>query len=170
MDEKHDIPPEVDAPPKEKHGRQGEGGGPKPKPIDLEQVAILAGIQCTYEEIAGVMKIGKRQFINRVNEDFELRKIIEDGWANGKASIRRQQYKLLSEGNATMGIWLGKQYLGQRDQWAGELAGAGGKALFGDLTKLREKFTVALAVLPPELRAKVAEQLLGADAEDEKGK
>ena len=159
-----------DSAPREKRGHQGEGGGPVPHPINPEQVAILAGMQCTYEEIAAVMGIKKRQFIDRVNADPELRLMIEQGWASGKASIRRQQYKLLTEGNATMGVWLGKQYLGQRDQWAGELAGAGGKALFGDLTKLREKFTVALAVLPPELRAKVAEQLLGADAEDEKGK
>ena len=32
----------------------------------------------------------------------------------GKASLRRQQFKI-AETNATMAIWLGKQYLGQSD-------------------------------------------------------
>ena len=59
-----------------------------PHPINPEQVAILAGMQCTYEEIAAVMGIKKRQFIDRVNADPELRLMIEQGWASGKASIR----------------------------------------------------------------------------------
>ena len=100
----------------EKHGRQGEGGGPKPRPIDPDQLATLAGFQCTYEEIAAVFKLCRRQFIERINAEPELKKLIEDGWANGRASVRRQQFKMLMEGNATMGVWLGKQYLGQRDQ------------------------------------------------------
>jgi hypothetical protein len=32
----------------------------------------------------------------------------------GKSSLRRAQWKL-AEKNASMAIWLGKQYLGQRD-------------------------------------------------------
>jgi hypothetical protein len=31
-------------------------------------------------------------------------------------SIRRQQYKSAEGGNVTMQIWLGKQYLNQRDR------------------------------------------------------
>lgn len=90
--------------------------GTRPKPIDRKQLAALAGMQCTYDEIAAVFGIKKRQFIDRINAEPELREIIEDAWANGRASIRRQQLKLLMEGNATMAVWLGKQYLGQRDQ------------------------------------------------------
>ena len=33
----------------------------------------------------------------------------------GKISLRRNQWRL-AEKSATMAIWLGKQYLGQRDQ------------------------------------------------------
>lgn len=33
----------------------------------------------------------------------------------GKSSLRRAQWKL-AEKNASMAIWLGKQYLGQRDE------------------------------------------------------
>ena len=44
--------------------------------------------------------------------DFRL--AYEKGQENGKISLRRIQFKL-AERNATMGIWLGKQYLGQRE-------------------------------------------------------
>ncbi len=93
--------------------------------IDIEQVRVLAGIQCTLEEIAAVMKIKKRQFINRMNDDEALRIAFEEGGREGKASIRREQFRLLQAGNATMGVWLGKQYLGQRDQ-VGITGGDGG--------------------------------------------
>ena len=33
----------------------------------------------------------------------------------GRASLRRSQFRL-AEKSATMAIWLGKQYLGQKDQ------------------------------------------------------
>ena len=38
------------------------------------------------------------------------------GRAKGRISVRRMQMKLLEDGNATMGVWLGKQLLGQTDQ------------------------------------------------------
>ncbi len=88
----------------------------------------LASILCTYEEIAAVVKLKKRQFIDRVNADLELREMIDTGWAKGRASIRRQQMKLFMDGNATMGIWLGKQYLDQRDHASFEHSGPDGRA------------------------------------------
>lgn len=36
--------------------------------------------------------------------------------AGGKTSLRRLQFELARKGNATMLIWLGKQYLGQTDK------------------------------------------------------
>ena len=35
---------------------------------------------------------------------------------SGRASLRRMQYVAAKKGNATMQIWLGKQYLGQKDK------------------------------------------------------
>ena len=49
--------------------------------------------------------------------------IMARGRAKGRLSIRRMQIKLLEQGNATMGVWLGKQILGQRDQIAVENQG-----------------------------------------------
>lgn len=99
--------------------------GTKPRPIDLEQLAVLAGMQCTYEEIAAVFKLKKRQFCERIAAEPELKTAIEDGWAHGRASIRRQQFQLLGSGNATMAVWLGKNYLGQRDNLDTKLTGSG---------------------------------------------
>jgi hypothetical protein len=121
--------------------------GYAPKPIDIDVVGKLASIQCTYEEIAAVIGIKKRQFIDRINADPALREAIDEGWANGRSSIRRAQVKMLEAGNATMGIWLGKQYLGQRDQ-IGITGGDGGPvkhsvdpfdALSGELSRIARR-------------------------------
>jgi len=43
----------------------------------------------------------------------------------GKASLRRKQWKLVEDGNPTMCIWLGKQYLKQTEKQ--EITGKDGK-------------------------------------------
>jgi len=48
---------------------------------------------------------------------------------NGRSSLRRLQWKSATNGNITMQIWLGKQYLGQRDMHSAELSGANGEPL-----------------------------------------
>jgi ParB-like chromosome segregation protein Spo0J len=78
--------------------------------IDLELVEKLAHIQCTIREIAAILDIPPSTLAGR--EDF--RTAYEKGMENGKASLRRIQFRL-AEKNAAMAIWLGKQYLGQRD-------------------------------------------------------
>jgi hypothetical protein len=40
---------------------------------------------------------------------------MDRGKAKGRISVRRAQLKLLESGNATMGVWLGKNILGQTD-------------------------------------------------------
>jgi hypothetical protein len=103
--------------------------GPKAKPIDVEQVGTLARMQCTHEEMAAVMKLKRRMFIRRVEQSPALREVIDVGWASGRASIRRQQFAMLAEGNGTMAVWLGKQYLGQRDNLDAQLTGKDGRAI-----------------------------------------
>jgi hypothetical protein len=49
----------------------------------------------------------------------------------GRMSLRRLQWKKAQEGNTTMLIWLGKQYLGQSDKQ--ELTGKDGKSLVPDI-------------------------------------
>ena len=84
-------------------------GRPK-KEIDYEMVEKLASIQCTQEEIANFLNISVRT----LQRDKEFCRIYKKGIDNGKMSLRRIQYKL-AEKNTSMAIWLGKQYLGQKD-------------------------------------------------------
>lgn len=84
-------------------------GRPK-KEIDYDMVEKLANIQCTQEEIASFLEISVRT----LQRDEEFCRIYKKGQENGKMSLRRMQYKL-AEKNTSMAIFLGKQYLGQRD-------------------------------------------------------
>lgn len=84
-------------------------GRPK-KEIDYNVVEKLASIQCTQEEIANFLELSVRT----LQRDEEFCRIYKKGMDNGKMSLRRIQFKL-AEKNTSMAIFLGKQYLGQKD-------------------------------------------------------
>jgi hypothetical protein len=65
----------------------------------------------------------------RLSNDAGFSGAYEKGLENGKSSLRRLQWKAALGGNITMQIWLGKQYLGQRDMHTTELTGAKGERL-----------------------------------------
>ena len=77
--------------------------------VDYETIYDLASIHCTDEEIAAMLKISVDTLVLRFTE------CLKEGRAKGKMSLRRKQADLVEQGNATMGIWLGKVYLGQKD-------------------------------------------------------
>ena len=98
--------------------------------IDYDLVDKLCSIQCTGEEIASVLEIDYDTLNNRIKQDkgkgfsdyFNIKR------AKGKISLRRRQWKsAVEEGNVTMMIWLGKQYLGQSDKQ--ELTGKDGEPI-----------------------------------------
>ena len=86
--------------------------------IDKETVEKLSSMQCTIEEIAGWFDCSVDTIENRVkewgyknfSEYFSIKR------SKGKISLRRKQYETAMSGNPTMLIWLGKQYLKQRDK------------------------------------------------------
>ena len=80
------------------------------KEIDYEAVEKLASIQCTQEEIASFLNLSVRT----LQRDDEFCRLYKKGQENGKMSLRRIQFKL-AEKNTSMAIFLGKQYLGQKD-------------------------------------------------------
>lgn len=84
-------------------------GRPK-KEIDYVTVEKLANIQCTQEEIASFLGISSRTLLR----DEKFKELFAKGRESGKMSLRRIQWKH-AEKSATMAIWLGKQYLGQKD-------------------------------------------------------
>lgn len=87
------------------------GGRPK-KDIDYKLVANLAKVFCTQQEIADVLEISVRT----LQRDDEFCHIYKKNIGEVKESLRRMQLKSAIEGNVTMQIWLGKQYLGQKDK------------------------------------------------------
>jgi hypothetical protein len=91
-------------------------------PIDLVELERLSALQCTDEEIAFWFGVTTRT-IERRRKDPKFAEVMERGKAKGRISVRRMQMKLLEQGNATMGVWLGKQILGQTDEVRHEFGG-----------------------------------------------
>ena len=83
--------------------------------INLADLERLAGMQRTDEEIAAWFGVSTRT-IERRRKSRIFADTIERGKAKGRISLRRAQLKMLEHGSATMGVWLGKQYLGQTDE------------------------------------------------------
>ena len=97
------------------------------KLIDPRQVEELARIGCTEQDMAAVLGVSVDTLQRRLRARLEFRGAIEKGHASLRNSLRRLQVKKALEGNTTMLIWLGKQYLGQRDRQETELTGRGGE-------------------------------------------
>ena len=81
------------------------------KEIDYDLVKKLAEIQCTQEEISSILDISVRT----LQRDKEFGRIFNMSKESGKMWLKRWQFKRAEQGSDRMLIWLGKQYLGQRD-------------------------------------------------------
>lgn len=83
---------------------------------EWEQIEELCKIQCTAEEIASVMGCHVDTVSARIKEKYSITfsEYIKIHAMGGKASLRRIQFNL-AKTNAGMAIWLGKQWLGQKD-------------------------------------------------------
>lgn len=104
---------------KSKRPEPGENPVGRPvKEIDMKRLIAAVRIQCTAVECAALFDC---------SEDTLDRRLKDEGYANfaefykkhshnGKASLRRMQWKSAQDGNVTMQIWLGKQVLDQRDK------------------------------------------------------
>lgn len=84
--------------------------------IDQEQFEKLCYMQCTLSEIAGWFHCSEDTIERWCRREYEqtFAEVYKTHSAGGKISIRRWQFRL-AEHNVSMAIWLGKQYLGQRD-------------------------------------------------------
>lgn len=99
---------------------------------DIEQFKSLCAIFCTEAEICSVMGVSDKTLVRLINrylyEDIIGHKqgkndppvtfieAFERYSATGKASLRREQFKVAKEGSTTMLIWLGKQHLNQSER------------------------------------------------------
>lgn len=94
-----------------------------------ELVATLSQFMATDEEIAAALsdeyeKITPDTLVNSNNKETFL-EYKNKGQSRGKTSLRSWQFDTAKKGNATMQIWLGRQYLGQTDRQ--EIEEIGGK-------------------------------------------
>jgi hypothetical protein len=86
------------------------------KEISWQQFEDLCGLHCTQDEIASFMRINVDTLRDRVEKQYgEPYSIVYKRFMeNGKCSLRRDQ-RVIGRTNPAMAIWLGKQWLGQRD-------------------------------------------------------
>ena len=82
--------------------------GRRKKDINEKQVLKLAELQCTNVEIAAFFDVDESTIRDRFPD------IIKKGKEAGKRSLRRIQFGHAKKSTA-MAIWLGKQWLGQKD-------------------------------------------------------
>ena len=94
-----------------------KGDTPAQDRIDKKQFENLCGLQCTLLEICDFFDVEddtlnswcKKTYGTTFSEVFKLKR------GKGQISLRRMQWKL-AEKNTAMAIFLGKQYLGQKDK------------------------------------------------------
>ena len=94
-----------------------KGDTPAQDRIDKKQFENLCGLQCTLLEICDFFDVEddtlnswcKKTYGTTFSEVFKIKR------GKGQISLRRMQWKL-AEKNPTMAIFLGKQYLGQKDK------------------------------------------------------
>lgn len=94
-----------------------KGGRPK-KEIDWDLFEKLCAIHCTLIEISDILGVShdtlERACKKRFRKGFAY--VSRQKAAKGKMSLRRKQYSMAMDGNVTLLIWLGKQWLGQKDK------------------------------------------------------
>lgn len=86
------------------------------KEIDQKQFESLCALQCTIDEVCGFFDVCAdtlEAWCKRTYKE-SFSKVFAKKRGAGKISLRRMQWQLAAK-NAPMAIWLGKQYLGQRD-------------------------------------------------------
>lgn len=90
--------------------------GRKPIEIDQKQFEKLCWLQCTIQEVCGFLDVSDKTLNkwckNTYGETFS--EVFAKKRVGGMISLRRNQFKL-AEKNAAMAIFLGKNYLGQKD-------------------------------------------------------
>lgn len=80
-----------------------------PMVLDEKLIEILSEMMCPVVEIAAYVGCSVDTLDRRYAE------LMAKGRDKGRTKLRRFQWEAASKGNVVMLIWLGKQYLGQKD-------------------------------------------------------
>lgn len=88
-----------------------KGARPRIKDVDKELVWKLACMMCSIKEISDVLGLGEDTVTRKFGD------LIDKGRSEGRKALRRAQFeKAVQDKDPRMLIFLGKQYLSQRDQ------------------------------------------------------
>lgn len=79
--------------------------------IDLEEIRELAGEGNTQEDIADVLGVSVDIF-----DRADVQDAYRVGMSDMRVSLRHMQYQCAKSGNVSMLTWLGKIYLGQKEE------------------------------------------------------
>lgn len=132
--------------------KKGNGTAVPIDPVELEK---LGALQCTHREVAAWFGIARSYFEERLAKEPELMAAWERGIAHGKASLRRSQFRL-AEKNAPMAMFLGMNYLEQRDLRSHEHSGKDGGPI--EYTEARKR---VIGLLDKLARAGAADEAAG---------
>ena len=110
------------------------------KELDPQLVEDLATLQCTDEEIASALHVSVDTITRRKKDDPAFAEAYQRGKDQGKRSLRRLQWQSAQKGSYVMQIWLGKQYLNQKDRQHTEIEGVDVAGLIGRLGQLMGEF------------------------------
>ena len=88
----------------------------KQEKIDVKQFEQLCKMQCTEKEICAWFDVCEDTLVEWCKNEYGMNfsDVYEQKKEGGKIALRRYQLQQ-AEKNPTMAIWLGKQYLKQRD-------------------------------------------------------
>lgn len=92
-------------------------GRPEVK-IGKDDFEKLCAMQCTLVEIAGFFDCSEdtiERWCAKTYKGQTFADVFKKKSAKGKISVRRKQFQVADSGNAAMLIWLGKQYLDQKE-------------------------------------------------------
>lgn len=86
--------------------------------IDWGKVNKLLKAQCDGVGIAGILGIHPNTFYRLVEEEFKISfsEYSAQKKGEGRELLKEKQFQVAMDGDKTMLVWLGKQYLGQSDK------------------------------------------------------
>jgi hypothetical protein len=85
--------------------------------LTAEQFEKLCGIQCTLPEMAAFFGYSEDTVERWAEREYGMKfaEVFSQKRGKGRVSLRRMQWQTAASGNPTMQIFLGKQYLNQRE-------------------------------------------------------
>ena len=102
-----------------------KGHTPAKDKINKEDFEKLCNLWCTLTEIAEFFGVSEDTLEDWCKDTYQetFSETYKKKNSKGKIALRRWQMKSAEKGNVTMQIWLGKQYLGQKEKEEINLSG-----------------------------------------------